>query len=91
MGEFIDETRFARRLHEVLAMKNRLISLLGGEPVDEKALFDEYRRPTPTESGLSSPKPTSWFRMQFTVGSGSSSKAPRALTSTSIPAHTRTY
>jgi adenylosuccinate synthase len=40
--EFVDPSRFKRRLHEVLAVKNRLIVLLGGEPVDEKAMFEEF-------------------------------------------------
>lgn len=42
MGEFVSPDLFRRRLSEVLAVKNRLIALLGGEPVDEAALHDEY-------------------------------------------------
>lgn len=42
MGEFVDPDRFPERLREVLEVKNRLLALLGGEPLDYAALLDEY-------------------------------------------------
>ena len=33
MGEFVDPARFPLRLREVLDVKNRLLLLLGGEPL----------------------------------------------------------
>ena len=42
MGEFVDPLRFPLRLREVLTMKNRLLMLLGGEPLQYEALLAEY-------------------------------------------------
>lgn len=42
MGEFVDPARFQNRLSEVLAYKNRLLTLLGGEPLDFATLYEEY-------------------------------------------------
>lgn len=42
MGEFVKPDRFAARLKEILAFKNRLIQLLGGSPIAFQALYDEY-------------------------------------------------
>ncbi|MCX7799712.1 MAG: adenylosuccinate synthase [Fimbriimonadales bacterium] len=42
MGEFVEPRVFRERLREVLEYKNRLLSLLGGEPMDFEALHDEY-------------------------------------------------
>jgi adenylosuccinate synthase len=42
MGEFVDPAVFGDRLREVLEFKNRLIQLLGGEPVEFEPLFAEY-------------------------------------------------
>lgn len=41
-GEFIDPAVFKLRLSEVLRFKNRLIELLGGEPLEFESLFAEY-------------------------------------------------
>jgi adenylosuccinate synthase len=42
MGEFVNPEIFRERLLQVLEFKNRLISLLGGEPVKFEDLFEEY-------------------------------------------------
>ncbi|MBL8066952.1 MAG: adenylosuccinate synthase [Armatimonadetes bacterium] len=42
MGEFVDQQVFAERLRQVLEFKNRLIQLLGGEPVAFDSLYAEY-------------------------------------------------
>lgn len=42
MGEFVNPERFRERLHEVLDFKNRLMKLLGGEPIKFESLYDEY-------------------------------------------------
>lgn len=42
MGEFVDPARFAQRLREVLAVKNRLLTMFGSQPIAFDALFDEY-------------------------------------------------
>jgi adenylosuccinate synthase len=42
MGEFVSPEIFERRLGEVLSMKNRLISMLGGKPLDFQALHEEF-------------------------------------------------
>lgn len=43
MGELVDEHRFEARLREVLAYKNRLLSMLGGDTIEFAPLFDEYK------------------------------------------------
>jgi len=40
--EFIDPSRFRVRLSECLAVKNKWIELLGGESLDEDAIYAEY-------------------------------------------------
>lgn len=42
MGEFVDPEVFGERLAEVLQFKNRLLELLGGEPIAYGPLLDEY-------------------------------------------------
>lgn len=42
MGEFVRPEMFRERLREILLYKNRLITLLGGEPFDFDALYAEY-------------------------------------------------
>src|SRR5579862_5029434 len=42
MGEFVDPHRFPHRLREVLTVKNRLLLLLGAEPLHYEALLEEY-------------------------------------------------
>lgn len=42
MGEFVNPDVFKPRLKEVLEFKNRLIVLLGGEPLDFETLYEEY-------------------------------------------------
>lgn len=42
MGEFVQPELFRERLSQVLEFKNRLIHLLGGQPVDGDALYAEY-------------------------------------------------
>lgn len=42
MGEFVRPDRFQQRLAEVLEFKNRLLTLLGGEPLDGQAIYEEY-------------------------------------------------
>ncbi len=42
MGEFVNPTIFEQRLHEVLAVKNRLLMMFGSEPIEFDALFKEY-------------------------------------------------
>ncbi|MFQ3587610.1 MAG: adenylosuccinate synthase [Fimbriimonadaceae bacterium] len=42
MHEFVDPDVFPVRLRDVLAYKNRLIEMLGGEPLEFGELFDEY-------------------------------------------------
>ncbi|MBX3114181.1 MAG: adenylosuccinate synthase [Fimbriimonadaceae bacterium] len=42
MGEFVKPELFKKRLAEVLEFKNRLITLLGGEPVKIESLLEEY-------------------------------------------------
>ncbi|HMS54275.1 MAG TPA: adenylosuccinate synthase [Fimbriimonadaceae bacterium] len=43
MGELVDEARFESRLREVLAYKNRLLTMLGGETIEFEPLFAEYK------------------------------------------------
>ncbi|MFI5387731.1 MAG: adenylosuccinate synthase [Fimbriimonadales bacterium] len=42
MSEFVRPERFAKRLREVLAVKNRLLQLFGEQPLSFDDLFDEY-------------------------------------------------
>jgi len=42
MGELVDPSRFATRLEQVLAGKNRQIQALGGESMAYQAILDEY-------------------------------------------------
>lgn len=42
MGEFVDPEVFPERLREVLEFKNRLIKLLGGEPLAYEAMLEEF-------------------------------------------------
>lgn len=42
MGEFVQPERFRARLAEVLEMKNRLITLFGGQPLEFEPLHEEY-------------------------------------------------
>ena len=42
MGEFVQPERFRVRLAEVLEMKNRLITLFGGQPLEFEPLHEEY-------------------------------------------------
>jgi len=42
MGEFVDPKRFPERLKEVLVVKNRLLQLLGGEPLAYEELLAEF-------------------------------------------------
>lgn len=42
MGEFVRPAIFDQRIREVLAVKNRLLAMFGQEPIDAKALLDEY-------------------------------------------------
>ena len=42
MGELVDPERFAKRLREVLTVKNRLLALLGGEPLVYETLHAQY-------------------------------------------------
>ncbi len=42
MGEFVDPEVFPERLREVLEFKNRLIKLLGGEPLAYEAMLAEF-------------------------------------------------
>ncbi|MHB8637783.1 MAG: adenylosuccinate synthase [Fimbriimonadaceae bacterium] len=42
MGEFVDPLRFPHRLREVLTVKNRLLMLLGGQPIHYAELLEEY-------------------------------------------------
>lgn len=42
MGEFVDAKKFPVRLREVLEFKNRLMQLLGGEPIAYEPLLEEY-------------------------------------------------
>lgn len=42
MSEFVRPDRFEQRLHEVLAVKNRLLTMFGQEPLEFDALFAEY-------------------------------------------------
>ncbi|RYG48612.1 adenylosuccinate synthase [bacterium] len=43
MGEFVRPELFEKRLHEVLNYKNRLLTMMGGEPLDFDALHEEYK------------------------------------------------
>jgi adenylosuccinate synthase len=43
MGDFVRPEVFRERLTEVLEIKNRLITLLGGDPLDLDAVYNEYR------------------------------------------------
>lgn len=43
MGEFVKPDLFSTRLREVLAVKNRLLSLLGGENLDYDTVYAEYK------------------------------------------------
>jgi adenylosuccinate synthase len=42
MGEFVDPEIFPQRLRDVLAVKNRLLEMFGGEKLDYGELFEEY-------------------------------------------------
>jgi adenylosuccinate synthase len=42
MGEFVRPDVFKERLKTVVEFKNRLIQLLGGEPIEFEPLFEEY-------------------------------------------------
>ncbi len=42
MGEFVDPEVFRRRLGEVLAVKNRLLSLFGHPELSFDEIYDEY-------------------------------------------------
>jgi len=42
ISEFIDPERFHAKLSQCLKLKNELIKLFGGEPLDEAAIYDEY-------------------------------------------------
>jgi len=42
MSEFVRPDRFQKRLHEVLAVKNRLLEMFGQEPLRFDCLFEEY-------------------------------------------------
>ncbi|MEZ5162316.1 MAG: adenylosuccinate synthase [Fimbriimonadaceae bacterium] len=42
MGEFVQPERFADRLKQVLEFKNRLMELLGGEPMSFDEIYSEY-------------------------------------------------
>ncbi|MCW5938078.1 MAG: adenylosuccinate synthase [Fimbriimonadaceae bacterium] len=44
MGEFVRPEIFERRLREVLAVKNRLLSMFGAAEIEFEALFQEYSR-----------------------------------------------
>jgi adenylosuccinate synthase len=44
MGEFVEPDIFRTRLQQVLAYKNRLLELLGGEALDFDTLYGEYVR-----------------------------------------------
>ena len=41
-GEFVDPVVFKERLSSVLSFKNKLIELLGGEPLDFDSLYEEF-------------------------------------------------
>ncbi|MES1227825.1 MAG: adenylosuccinate synthase, partial [Armatimonadota bacterium] len=41
-GEFVNPTAFRERLAGVLSFKNKLIELLGGQPLDFESLYAEY-------------------------------------------------
>lgn len=43
MADFVDPERFARRLKEVLPIKNRLLASLGGKPFSLEEVYGEYR------------------------------------------------
>ncbi|RYG32786.1 adenylosuccinate synthase [bacterium] len=43
MGEFVRPDLFEKRLHEVLNYKNRLLTMMGGEPLDFDTLHEEYK------------------------------------------------
>jgi adenylosuccinate synthase len=42
MGEFVNPTIFEQRLHEVLAVKNRLLTMFGSDTIEFDSLFSEY-------------------------------------------------
>lgn len=42
MGEFVEQDIFCERLRNVLAFKNQMLSLLGGEQIAFDALYSEY-------------------------------------------------
>jgi len=42
MGEFVNPTIFKERLRQVLAYKNQMLKLLGGEPLAFEPLYSEY-------------------------------------------------
>ena len=42
IGEFVNPDVFRERLREVLAYKNRMLQLFGGEPMEFDALYEEY-------------------------------------------------
>lgn len=44
MGEFVRPDLFKARLKEVLSFKDKLIELLGGEPIPFDGLYEEYSR-----------------------------------------------
>jgi len=42
MAEFVEPAVFKERLTQVMGYKNRLLELLGGDPIDLSEVFDEY-------------------------------------------------
>jgi adenylosuccinate synthase len=42
MGEFVSPDLFKRRLCDLLAVKNRLLVLMGGQPLEFEPLYEEY-------------------------------------------------
>lgn len=44
MGEFVDPSRFKKRLQEVLAYKNRLLEMFGSAPIAFDGLYEEYSK-----------------------------------------------
>ncbi len=43
MADFVDSERFRNRLKEVLPLKNRTLSALGGKPFSLEEIYEEYR------------------------------------------------
>jgi adenylosuccinate synthase len=44
MGEFVDPGIFRQRLSDVLSVKNRLLAMMGGSPIEFGSLHEEYSR-----------------------------------------------